>query len=119
MPSGKTHMVAGALAGGVLMVNTDSSAAMMFAGAFGGLLPDIDHRKSILGRWGLWWLIFKHRGFTHSLIAWVLVTLLAYSFLGNTWGLGISIGYFSHLLLDFRIPWFWPRKRKRKRRGNR
>lgn len=114
MPSGKTHFVAGALAGGALMYMTQCAPTIMIAGAIGGLLPDVDHRKSILGRWGLWWLIFKHRGFTHSLLCWMIVTILTANFLPSIWAVGISIGYLSHLVLDFKVPWLWPKRRKRR-----
>lgn len=120
MPSGKVHVVAGAVTGSVVMYKLGAPADMIVASAFGGLLPDIDHKSSLLGRWNLFVSFFKHRGFTHSLLCWAVVTFIAAMFLNPYWTIGISVGYLSHLVLDFKIPWLWPRvnkqKRKRKKR---
>ncbi|MGP1944795.1 MAG: metal-dependent hydrolase [Arsenophonus sp. ET-KM2-MAG3] len=92
---------------------------------FGALLPDIDHPQSCLGR------LFRfisipvcrlcgHRGFTHSLFAWLLITLLliklsnSYLLFSDALVKGFLLGYFSHLVGDMLtkkgIPFLWPLK---------
>ncbi len=89
----------------------------------GALLPDIDHPSSILGR------IFRvislpisklcgHRGFTHSLIAWLILLISCYQWLPTQWGLpadliqAFLLGYMSHLVADMLtpsgVPFLWP-----------
>ncbi|MFV9997149.1 MAG: metal-dependent hydrolase [Arsenophonus endosymbiont of Dermacentor nuttalli] len=97
----------------------------LLAGALlGALLPDIDHPSSHLGR------LFRfisvpvcrlcgHRGFTHSLLAWLLIVLLSTQLPSNYWLSDALIqafllGYFSHLIGDMLttngIPFLWPLK---------
>ncbi|WP_226811286.1 metal-dependent hydrolase [Candidatus Steffania adelgidicola] len=93
-------------------------------GLLAGILPDIDHPKSILGQ-RLTWLsipisrVFGHRGFTHSLLA--IITGIALFILGvpssknliplDAWH-GIIIGYLSHIIADMLtpagVPLLWP-----------
>ena len=97
------------------------------AAAIGGLLPDLDHPQSVLGR-RLPMIsvplarLFGHRGMTHSLFAVVilLAALVAvttmYSWGGVAWLVPpLIIGYLSHILGDSMtpsgIPLFWPHKR--------
>ncbi|MFH1683493.1 MAG: metal-dependent hydrolase [Candidatus Margulisiibacteriota bacterium] len=104
---------------------------------FGSILPDIDHPRSVIGR------IFPrisiplerkygHRTVTHSLVGWVVSSMI-FGFLlsfgvwllsiissleGGYWDLlprwiaAFSIGYFSHLVLDMfnkrGSQMFWP-----------
>lgn len=97
----------------------------LLAGALlGALLPDIDHPSSHLGR------LFRfisvpvcrlcgHRGFTHSLLAWLLIVLLSTQLPSSYWLSDALIqafllGYFSHLIGDMLttkgIPFLWPLK---------
>lgn len=106
-------------------------APMMIGGYIGGLLPDIDHPKSRLGRifFPIAWVInklFGHRGATHSLLALILVSILILiptfsmtgmvAFLYAQFAIGISVGFASHLLLDMStvsgIPLLYPFIRK-------
>lgn len=112
VPSGRTHAITGALTGGTMMIFTQSPPEIIIAATIGALLPDLDHKHSILGRYFFLWLFFKHRGFTHSLTCWAAVTLLGVLLFGPLWGVGMSTGYLSHLMLDF-IPLLRPRRRKR------
>lgn len=97
------------------------------AAAIGGLMPDIDHPKSALGRRlpfisiPLSYLV-GHRGVTHSLIA-VLTMLILLSMAAFTMDTRIAllvapvcIGYLSHIagdaLTPSGVPLLWP-KRKR------
>lgn len=92
------------------------------AGALGSLLPDIDHPSSTFGKRikplsNLIGYVFGHRGITHSLIAvFVLSTLLAERAHIPAWGVGLIVGYLSHLLGDWLtpagIPLFWPNKKR-------
>lgn len=97
------------------------------AAAIGGLLPDLDHPESALGR-RIKFIslplsaVFGHRGMTHSLLAAIgllailvaVTTMPAYASLGGLVA-PLCIGYLSHLLGDSLtpsgVPLFWPRKR--------
>lgn len=97
------------------------------AAMVGGLLPDIDHPKSAIGR-QLPWLshplsaIFGHRGFTHSLLA--IVIMLGALFLFTASGEGsqlrwlvvpLCVGYLSHIVGDSftpsGVPLFYPKRK--------
>ncbi len=97
------------------------------AAAIGGLLPDLDHPESVLGRRLPLLSVplantFGHRGMTHSLGA-VLVMLAvligittAYHWNTVAWLVPpLIVGYLSHILGDAMtpsgVPLFWPRKR--------
>lgn len=75
--------------------------------AFGSLLPDIDSKNSILGRY--FHLPFKHRTWTHTIWVVLLLCYLArkYLFFGC-----IFYGYFMHLVIDTfsfaGVCWFYP-----------
>ncbi|WP_043157375.1 metal-dependent hydrolase [Aeromonas diversa] len=94
------------------------------AALLGGLLPDLDHPKSVLGQW-LPFIsrplarLFGHRGFTHSLLATGLVLWGVQSSLpGGPEGVkkALLLGYLSHLLGDLLtpagIPLLWPLRRR-------
>lgn len=88
----------------------------------GSLFPDIDLPKSKVGRKvkPISWIIYKlfgHRGFTHSLLAlFLLVQLLKYFNIYQSFIVGFSIGYLSHLLGDMftlvGVPLCYPYRRK-------
>ncbi|BAH82948.1 metal-dependent hydrolase [Candidatus Ishikawella capsulata] len=107
----------------VLLVNADwwhlLPAALLTC-----LLPDIDHKNSVIGQ-RIRWLsipiarVCGHRGFTHSLLCIVLLWLCLYwlySF--PKWLMpldviqGMIIGYLSHIMADMLtsagVPLFWP-----------
>lgn len=79
---------------------------------FGGLLPDIDSKRSILGRYvpfveGL----VGHRTITHTV--WVVAGLMALSYYTGFYILWmITLGYLLHIIQDSfsvqGIDWFWP-----------
>jgi len=85
--------------------------------ALGALLPDLDHPKSWIGR-RVWFVsypvsyLFGHRGFTHSLLAvLLLVTAVNAENAHGHWWVPVIIGYLSHLAADLisgGIPLFWP-----------
>lgn len=95
--------------------------------AFGGLLPDLDHPSSALGRrlpvisLPLSALV-GHRGVTHSLFAVVVMfvgLLLTTALPAYAWGQGfiapLLLGYLSHITGDAMtpsgVPLFWPRRK--------
>lgn len=100
-------------------------ASWVALAALGGLLPDIDHPHSRIGRLipVLPTLLFKttgHRGATHSLFGVLISGALTYaaiwSFKGGAWAwLGaqaMMVGYAAHLAGDFitnrGVPLMWP-----------
>lgn len=79
---------------------------------FGALLPDVDSKSSILGRYVPWIQdAIGHRTLTHTV--WVLIPLFfaAYWF-GHVVLWMIAIGYWLHIVQDSfsvqGINWFWP-----------
>lgn len=113
MPSGKTHLVVATAASTVLTYYLHLPKEYIVAGAIGGLLPDSDHKKSLIGGIFPMWIFCKHRGFTHSWLALMAFSLCVF-FMTN-WYVAIvfAFGYFSHLLIDWRVPWRWPKKKRR------
>jgi inner membrane protein len=94
--------------------------------AIGGLMPDLDHPKSALGR-RLPFIslplssLFGHRGFTHSLVMVVVMFVgLAYVTKYPDYSMGrwmvtpLCVGYLSHILGDAftpsGVPLFYPKK---------
>lgn len=138
----KAHKIAGVCAGTItatLLYQNDlesgnvliALAPMVAGGYLGGLLPDIDHPGSKLGRalYPIAWVInkiFGHRGATHSLLAFFLTSVLflipsfvmggVVGFLYTQFAIGISVGFLSHLLLDMStksgVPLLYPFTRK-------
>ncbi len=87
-------------------------AIIYLALIFGSLLPDIDSKESILGRYVPFVEeIFGHRKFIHTI--WIVLVLMAIS---NVTGFlvlwFITIGYFLHLFQDslsiMSVHWFYP-----------
>ncbi len=66
----------------------------------GSLLPDIDEKNSIIGRYFKFLnVFFKHRGFFHSVLFLLLSFLILFPI--NTFiALGLLFGMISHILLD-------------------
>ena len=62
---------------------------------FGSLLPDIDSKSSMLGRY--LYLPLKHRTWTHSIWFVILIFLLARL---HVWFRFICLGYCLHLIMD-------------------
>ncbi len=105
---------------------TAPSLNYLAAAVLGSLTPDLDSPKSSLGRrvWPLSWCLkffAGHRGFTHSLLACLLVGM-GLAFACSTWpgwkayGVAFGIGYTSHILADWLtregVPLFWPYPRR-------
>lgn len=88
--NGTTHKCGGVALGAVATLAlhkttgiTMTEGALLLAGAsFGALLPDLDHHHSELGKRlkpvsELVCSVTKHRGFTHTGLCWILVTLVS------------------------------------------
>lgn len=106
---GATHAALGALVGTALAAAThsppDQAALLVGAAVLASLLPDVDHPKAairqklgIAGHVAFFWL--RHRGITHTLCLWGLVSVAALIALPQPLALAISAGYASHLLSD-------------------
>jgi len=98
--------------------NVDSfvTLGIVLAGSIlGSLLPDIDHPNSRIGRKlpvvsRVVNKVFGHRGFTHTLLAQLLLVLSLFMLSGVVprgitgyylpFAFGLIVGYASHLLLD-------------------
>lgn len=128
---GKSHIVGG-IAGGLLFMamreesRTIVDAGMILLGSgFGALLPDIDMRTSMLGRYLPFGYFLEHRTITHSLFFIAVVAIIAYALHAPgdvIWGL--CVGVVSHLLLDawtpMGLPWLmFPLATKDKKRYRR
>jgi len=72
----------------------------LLVAAFAGLLPDIDHSGSKLGRYVPFvGMIFKHRGFLHSIFPPIILYVLLAG-VHETVALAVFVGYISHLIGD-------------------
>lgn len=106
--TGKTHIMAGiAATTAVAAMNNDYDATWLIAtGALGGIIPDICHSGSKIGRRfpvlsKVVNTIFGHRTFTHSLLFLALMAFILTRFVDNTSIItGLLIGMATHLVLD-------------------
>jgi len=100
----KTHIVFAFLVGllGIQYFSPGNQILFMILVLFGGLLPDIDHPKSKLGRYFRpVMFLFEHRGFWHSFLVLPLIAALLFFVLDlPQFALPIVIGYISHLVSD-------------------
>ena len=115
---GKTHLYTGILAGASLAWALDCSlipsALTVTAGAIGGVLPDLDHRKSkVTQKFGIFGFfssrLFRHRGLLHTPVFYLIVSLLLSICAGQSTLIQLTIfgllaGEMSHLLLDAMTP---------------
>jgi inner membrane protein len=125
----RSHAVIGAAAG---VAVAHATGASMVAGGIvaglAGLLPDVDHPHSAVGRLlPRWWhrLTPGHRGPTHSLawclamavIAYVANTAVNGAAAGSLLALAVLAGSLSHVLADglttAGVPLWWPFRRRR------
>lgn len=78
---------------------------LMGSTLLGSLLPDIDHPQSVLGRRLQIISVplhrqFGHRSLTHSIFFLLGAFLIPYYFGLDALAWGLSVGIFSHILLD-------------------
>ncbi|HME87277.1 MAG TPA: metal-dependent hydrolase [Candidatus Nanoarchaeia archaeon] len=99
----KTHIAIAFLFGllSISFLNPHNQILFIVLVMFGGLLPDIDHPKSKIGKYTPIAFLFEHRGFFHSfLVIPVIVVLLYFVFDLPSFAVPIAIGYISHLTSD-------------------
>lgn len=93
--TGWTHLLAGMVAG---MAFTGDMVAGTAITMIGSILPDIDCKNSLLGRYVPAWIVFNHRGFLHSYIAAIIAWMIHPA---------LGLGYTLHLAMDrVRLPKF-------------
>lgn len=115
--TGRTHIISAVVFGLAVTAKYDLPVGYLVPCIIGGLWPDTDHRKSILGRWIPLWLLpcfrphrrnvlHSFRGSLYFSIPWLFDWRAALFF----W-----MGYMSHLFLDtfnqLGVRWFYPSKR--------
>jgi inner membrane protein len=129
----RTHVMGGLASLWIMQIlpfGVDSTALALSAifSVLGSLLPDLDARESKLSNVQILGvtplkpvasLLYKrlgHRGAMHSALALIVLSILVGVplglFLSPFAGLGLALGYLSHLLLDAStksgIPLYWP-----------
>lgn len=140
--NGKTHVAGGITLATVLTLTSGlyspeeisivgvSTFGVYLAGAsIGAILPDVDTRTSTISKKhkvGSFFirLFLTHRGFTHSLLAYSLLSVILFTLslilpiplgMDNAMIVGIMVGYGSHILLDALnpkgVPLFYPYKK--------
>ena len=100
---GKTHFTVGIAVALPIIAHTPVMIIPGALGIIGATFPDIDFMIGL-----------KHRGFTHSLLALVIFTSIAFCF-NKQFGFTFGCCYLSHLILDsftkMGVPLFYPSKR--------
>lgn len=81
----------------------------------GSLLPDMDKKGSKAANMGFR-LRIEHRGLTHSLLGFLIISTLVLLFTKLDFGLGIILGYGGHIVEDMLttngVSLFYPSKTK-------
>lgn len=109
--NGFNHLIIGASAGAMLGATTGDLAiigASTFAGAIGGLIPDVDHINSKAGRRLLpvsivVYSLFGHRTITHSGL-FVLITVIIAMSVNHVVAFAAALGVVSHIVADALTP---------------
>jgi membrane-bound metal-dependent hydrolase YbcI (DUF457 family) len=70
----------------------------------GSVFPDCDHKRAPMGRIIPLWLLFNHRGFTHTLTGVALFSLPIGLFYSWKWCMLFACGYVLHLMMDSSTP---------------
>ena len=99
----KTHIVIAFLFGllGITFFHPSNQVLFISVVMIGGLLPDIDHPRSKLGRhFRPFMFLFEHRGFFHSFLMLPVIAVLLYFANLPYLALPTIVGYKSHLLSD-------------------
>jgi inner membrane protein len=110
MMNANAHMVIG-FACGLALTHNMPHPVMLFVATGAGLsalLPDVDHANSRINRLlivtVLFSFLFKHRGFTHSLLALGIVWFGGQLFIPPALIVPIAIGWGSHIIADAITP---------------
>jgi len=112
-----THLAFGLLLGILFKPIVSPANTWLYYGIvlFAALLPDLDHNGAILNRifriTKVFPLLFKHRGFFHSVWPAVILAAVVWPW-SRTVALAMLIGYGSHLLIDsvtrMGVNWLYP-----------
>lgn len=120
----RTHIAAGLFTGLLLSeFYQEPLHKVLFVGAaaVGSLLPDVDCKNSYIRRYIPLFPHMKHRGHTHSVVGFLVFSLILIPFGTAAPVLGLIWGYMSHLLADsftvYGIYVFYPRQEHRLRLG--
>lgn len=81
----------------------------------GSMFPDVDTPYSKSGKIFPLWILFKHRGVTHTLLSAIILSI-PIIYINKYYALSFFIGYILHLITDTFTPtgvkWFYPFKDK-------
>jgi|SRR3989344_2376664 len=101
-----THFAFGLLVGLLSLdfFNIKNKILFMLIALFFSLFPDIDERRSKIGKKtkllsGIINFIFGHRGLVHTIYIPLILFFIFYNMNKET-GIAVLIGYFSHLFMD-------------------
>ena len=100
------HFIIGSTLGLIVAQNP----LVFFCILFGSLLPDIDHPRSVLGRYNIFIRWMKHRGHCHTLLGILLLSFPFLLFGTSIYGF-IILGAVAHILSDKLFSWF-PKKQR-------
>jgi membrane-bound metal-dependent hydrolase YbcI (DUF457 family) len=116
--SGRIHWQFAFIVWILIQVGVDDVFLNPIPWLIGSVFPDSDHKRAPMGRLIPLWIMFNHRGFTHTIPALVLFSLPIGIWYSWKWALLFGCGYFIHLMMDSGTPmgikWFSGHKRKQK-----
>jgi inner membrane protein len=100
----KTHLLFGVLVAlfTASWLNPPSFWLFLLFVMIGTVVADVDHPNSKIGKnVAVIGILFKHRGFFHSVFAVLLFTILVHALFESVFlTFAFSLGYFSHLAID-------------------
>ena len=101
-----THLAFGFLVSliSIDILDIDNKLLFILIATFFSIFPDIDERKSKIGKKYKFAsriinFLFGHRGFFHSIYIPLILYFIFYS-ISVEIGIAVLVGYFSHLLMD-------------------
>ena len=102
---GFTHFCFACFIGFLIIQIFNLSILTLIPVIFASLLPDLDTKKSVLGKhFKIFNFFLDHRGIFHSLFFTLFITNLTYIFFGLTYAIMAGIGIMTHLFLDSLTP---------------
>ncbi|MBN2794479.1 MAG: metal-dependent hydrolase [Clostridia bacterium] len=112
---GKTHFITGVALGSFAISHNvlEPTLVNWAVIVIGSLIPDIDKCGSIASDKIIipFYLLFKHRGFTHSIVGGACLMMIVQLFLKNS-EIAFLIGFSAHIVPDWLtshgIKIFWP-----------
>jgi membrane-bound metal-dependent hydrolase YbcI (DUF457 family) len=116
--SGKLHFQFSFIVWLLIQVGVDHVFLNPIPFLIASVFPDCDIRTSPMGRVLPLWLIFNHRGFTHTLGGLLVFSLPIGIFYSWKWCFLFAGGYFLHLMMDSGTPMGvkWIKGHKRRKR---